>query len=275
MKSGIFILLLIGIISIARSEEEKCRCGWKNPSRIVNGVETGINEFPMMARILYPLPYNYCGGSIITPRHILTAAHCVELFINNLNSLTVVVGEHDYTKDNETNAMKRYSVEEVTIHPDYWQHFNDIAIVKTKERIDYSMQVGPVCLPFNYMDKDFVNETVTASGWGKLSYHGENSKVLRKVDLHVITPKKCSDSYRFFYSPKMICTFDVGKDACKNDSGGPVLWTSPTTGNLIQVGVISFGRTCADDYPGGNMRVTSYMDFIEKATTGETYCKAD
>ncbi|XP_015184241.1 PREDICTED: venom serine protease, partial [Polistes dominula] len=271
------ILLFITIIGVAKSREENCKCGWDNPSRIVNGVETEINEFPMVARLIYPSPGMYCGGTIITPQHIVTAAHCLQKYKRtNYTGIHVVVGEHDYTTDTETNVTKRYTIAEVTIHPNYNSHNNDIAIVKTNERFEYSMKVGPVCLPFNYMTRNLTNETVTALGWGKLRYNGQNSKVLRKVDLHVITREQCETHYgAAIANANLLCTFDVGRDACQNDSGGPILWRSPTTDNLILVGVVNFGRTCADDAPGGNARVTSFMEFIHNATIGETYCKAD
>ncbi|KAI4500529.1 hypothetical protein M0802_004491 [Mischocyttarus mexicanus] len=270
---GKFITLLIMLISVVKPEKN-CKCGWKNPSRIVNGIETGVNEFPMMAGIIYSSINLFCGGTIITQRHILTAAHCVSSFKkNNYTLLEVIVGKHDLSKYNETNVTKRYPIDDIIIHPNYISKHNDLAIIKIKQKFVYSMKVGPVCLPFNYIQRDFTNEIVTALGWGKISFNGAKSKVLRKVDLHVIATKDCA-KYYYGINSKVICTFDVGKDACVNDSGGPILWKNPITNNLIIVGIISYGRTCADSSPGVNTRVTSYMDFIQNTIQGETYCKA-
>lgn len=68
-------------------------------TKIVGGRETGINEYPMMAGIInVPIQQVYCGGTIISPKHILTAAHC----LNNLavNDLGILVGDHDLTTGN-------------------------------------------------------------------------------------------------------------------------------------------------------------------------------
>ncbi|XP_015184240.1 PREDICTED: venom serine protease-like [Polistes dominula] len=256
-----------------RATEEECKCGWKNPSRIVGGVETGVNEYPMMAGLVdFRKRILLCGATIITPQHVITAAHCVLDFINNYGDFGVIVGEHDVTTGADTNVTKIHLVSEVIIHPNYKRRMNDVAVVKTKTRFDYSMKVGPACLPFYYTRRSFVGEVVTALGWGLLSFSGAKSDVLMKVNLHVISNHKCSNYYSNI-SDKQICTYDKGKDACQFDSGGPELWHNPSTNRLTLLGVISYGKTCADENPGVAMRITSFMDFILKSTPGETYCK--
>lgn len=99
------------------------------------------------------------------------------------------------------------------------------------------MRVGPACLPFYYMQRNFTNQLVTAlgryqhniiyihliylkfykiifAGWGTTSFGGPKSEVLMKVNLHVITQKKCNQKYSNITS-NQICTYDEGKDACQ------------------------------------------------------------
>ncbi|KAL2713388.1 venom serine protease-like [Vespula squamosa] len=244
--------------------EKKCKCGWKNPSRIVGGVETGVNEYPMMAGIVNFETYLlFCGGTIISMQYVLTASHCVDK--EKASNLGIIVGEHDVSTGNETNATRIHFVDKIIFHPE--EKSNDIAILKSKTKFEYSMKVGPACLPFYYMQKNFTNELVTALGWGTTSFGGAKSDVLMKVNLHVISTNRCTRNYPNVTS-KQICTYDKGKDACQFDSGGPILWQNPRSNRVFDLGIISYGSTCADNNPGVNTRVTKYLDFILRSTPG-------
>ncbi|KAL2749493.1 venom serine protease-like [Vespula maculifrons] len=250
-----------------RMVEDSCRCGWKNPSRIVGGIETGVNEYPMMAGLVsFYTRILFCGATIISPRYVLTAGHCV--WRENPDDIVIIVGEHDVTTGSETNVTKVHLVKEIILHPEYQPKNNDIAIIKSQTKFEYSMRVGPACLPFYYMQRNFTNQLVTALGWGTTSFNGAKSKVLMKVNLHVITQKKCSQQYLNITS-NQICTYDKGKDACQFDSGGPILWQNPRSNHIFDLGIISYGTTCADEKSGVNTRITNYLDFIMKSTPGK------
>lgn len=252
---------------------EDCQCGWKNPNRIVGGVETGVNEFPMMAGLVDLVRrLLYCGATIITEKHVVTAAHCVYKQIA-LEDLAVVVGEHNVKKGNETNATQLYRAKKITIHPRYSSKRNDIAIIEAAGKFIFSMKVGPTCLPYLYRSETFTDEVVTALGWGTLSFAGKKSDTLMKVDLNVTSQRQCASQYDNITS-NMICTYGERKDACQFDSGGPILWQSPDTHHLFLLGIISYGKTCADEAPGVNTRVTNFLDFIEDATPGYKFCKS-
>ncbi|XP_046828197.1 venom serine protease-like [Vespa crabro] len=254
-----------------RAVEDQCRCGWKNPSRIVGGVETGVNEYPMMAGIVSFETYLlFCGATIISPNYVLTAAHCVKQY--DSSNLGIIVGEHNVRTGNETDVTRLHMVEKIIIHPKYQTKRNDIAVIKSQSKFEYSMKVGPACLPFYYMQRNFTNQVVTALGWGTTSFGGPKSDVLMKVDLHVISTKQCNKKFPDVRN-NQLCTFDKGKDACQFDSGGPILWQNPRTNRVFDLGVISYGSTCADNSPGVNTKISDYLDFIRKSTPGETYCQ--
>ena len=59
--------------------DSSCRCGQKTLSRIVGGAEASVNEWPWMAALMYYNVQQFCGGSLINDRYVLTAAHCIDV----------------------------------------------------------------------------------------------------------------------------------------------------------------------------------------------------
>ncbi|XP_024867062.1 venom serine protease 34-like [Temnothorax curvispinosus] len=256
-------------------ENDNCRCGWKNPTKIVGGMETGVNEYPMMAGLVDPLRKElYCGATIISERHVITAAHC--LTDRQTNNVGVLVGDHDLSTGADTNASRIYTVSRFYVHPFYNDASleNDIAIVMLNSDISFSEEVGPVCLPFQHRSDSFAGSYVDLLGWGTTQWTGMKSKTLQKVTVTVITYRECRRQYpNVSYS--QLCTYAEGKDACQFDSGGPDLWQNPTTKREVLVGVISSGIGCASDKPGINTRVGTYIDWILAVTPGTDYCKPE
>ncbi|XP_013138324.1 PREDICTED: venom serine protease-like [Papilio polytes] len=248
-----------------------CRCGYKKSNRIVGGQETGVNEFPMMAGVVYvDIRQIKCGGVIISARHILTAAHCV--IRRTVNDIAVVVGEHDVNVG-DSPATQGFRVIDIRIHPLYnlSTYDNDIAILTLQQDIAFSDRVGPVCLPFKFLNNNFAGNKVTVLGWGTLFPGGPTSNVLQKVDLDVISQATCRRTEPLL-TPRQMCTYTPGKDSCQDDSGGPLLYTDPSNGLLYSVGLVSYGAFCASGSPAVNTRVTSFLDWIV-ATTQADFCR--
>lgn len=161
------------------------------------------------------------------------------------------------------------------MHPYYDDHTkqNDIAVLKTQQFITFSLDVGPVCLPFRYSSTSFTGASVTALGWGTLEFTGPKSNTLQGVNLTVISNKDCSlkaTDQPIFDS--QICTYTPHKDACQSDSGGPLLWMDPSTKRTQLLGAISYGMGCATEIPSVNTRVSSFLSWIVSVTPGEEYC---
>lgn len=272
------VKFLCELQAIEEEETDKdynCRCGWKKPTKIVGGTETGVNEYPMMAGLVDPVRRDvYCGASIISERHVLTAAHCV---INrDVKKVGVLVGDHDLTTGADTNASRLFVATEFNIHPLYDDASleNDIAVVTVSDIINFSEEVGPACLPFQHQSDSFAGDYVDLLGWGTVEFGGMKSNTLQKVTLSVVSYRDCRRSYpNLSYS--QLCTYGEKKDACQFDSGGPVLWQNPTTKREVLVGIISYGLACADDNPAINTRVGTYIDWILDVTPDTYYCKSE
>lgn len=133
-------------------------------SRVINGIQARPHSWPWTVSIqLRKKNFHFCGGSLITNRHILTAAHC---FLNiSANSLKVVVGVHSL---NSSIALKNsFRISNIKIYPKYnpVNTLNDIAILKLTKKISFSKKVSPICLPVSKNIKLLYNKTVITVGW--------------------------------------------------------------------------------------------------------------
>jgi len=250
-----------------------CNCGQKKQTRIVGGTSTGVNEYPMMAGIVdLQQRLVYCGGTIISPRHVVCAAHCRL----PVSQIAVLVGEHDLNTGADTAATSLYTVSNFVSHPSYNPNTlaNDIAVITVTGTIVFSADVGPACLPFLSNSATYVGSQVDVLGWGTLEFAGATSNVLQKVKLEVRPISRCQQIFPDVTN-NQLCTYTQGKDACQFDSGGPLLWQNPNTMRLVLCGVISYGQVCADTTPGVNTRVGPYVGWIESVTPGTQYCKVE
>lgn len=257
--------------------EDSCDCGRKDRTKIVGGIKTKMHEFPMMAGLVN-LNSNraqnmvFCGATIISTRHLLTAAHCFAG--QKLRNLLVLVGDDNTTSAVDTPYTATYRIAQVTLHPEFVfnEAEHDIAIVKTFDTIEFNEGVNVVCLPFKFATNDFANEIVEVLGWGTMEFSGPKAEKLMKVKLSVITNEKCLER-GMNVNDTNLCTYSVGKDSCQYDSGGPLLFENSSNDRMYLVGIVSRGKSCASKYPSVNVRVTKYLNWIVRSTAGAKYCK--
>ncbi|XP_055606906.1 venom serine protease-like isoform X2 [Uranotaenia lowii] len=229
-----------------------CDCGRRKTVKIVNGVPTLVNEFPMMAGLVgLTAKMVFCGATIISNRHAVTAAHCLQG--KRISDTGLLVGDHDLRSGTET----RFST------------------LMTQE-IVFNAGVGPACLPWKWPSATFNNYLVEAAGWGTVDFGAPVSSVLMKVTLGVISYEQCRTMMatgNAVLSQSQICTFAASRDTCQFDSGGPILYTNPTNGVVYHVGIISYGVACASGSPSVNTRTTAYLNWIKQNTAGISYCE--
>ncbi|XP_050295289.1 venom serine protease-like [Anthonomus grandis grandis] len=261
-----------------KDPEDDCNCGWKSLGKIAGGVETGVNEFPFMAALIYN-GEQWCGTTIISAWHTLTAAHCViQQNLLDVNDLQILVGDHNLNTGSDTNQSAIYSVNSFIYHNAYdpLSYDNDIAILTTKSRIIFGFGVAPICLPFKYSYDHFVGQEATLLGWGLSEISGQDSPYLQKAKVDIVSPSICADEWRSKLDTHVnsgkICTFSDTSDACTKDSGGPLLWYDSASGRYQQIGIISTGISCNSAFPSINTRITEYLQWIVTQTSGIRYC---
>ncbi|XP_059053394.1 CLIP domain-containing serine protease HP8-like [Achroia grisella] len=262
-------------------------CGISDVYRVLGGKRTNLFEMPWMVLIAYDSARGRklsCGGTLISERYVLTAAHCVSFLGKKLKLSGVVLGEHDVRSDPDCEIIddkpncaanvRNVGIEEVKAHPGYSPQslFDDIAIVRLSEPADFNLDsMKPICLPFTkkLRDKNLVGLGATVAGWGATE-DGLQSPVLLNVELPVLKNQICINAYngtlRIYDS--QICAGGVpDEDSCAGDSGGPLTYPfvlEKLGARNVQIGIVSYGpkRCGMGGYPGIYTRVSNYLKWI-------------
>ncbi|XP_019521555.1 PREDICTED: transmembrane protease serine 3 isoform X1 [Hipposideros armiger] len=243
----------------------KCTaCGLRRgySARIVGGNMSSLAQWPWQASLQFQ-GYHLCGGSIITPLWIVTAAHCVyDLYLPK--SWAIQVGLVSLLD----SPAPTYLVEKIIYHSKYKPKRlgNDIALMKLAGPLTFNEMTQPVCLPNS--EENFPDGKMCwTSGWGATEEGGDASPVLNHAAVPLISNKICNhrDVYGGIISPSMVCAgyLKGGVDSCQGDSGGPLVCQERRVWKLV--GATSFGIGCADaNKPGVYTRITSFLDWIHE-----------
>jgi trypsin len=160
----------------------------------------------------------YCGGTLISATHVMTAAHCTDG--QSASNIRILLGEHDISD----NQFTRVDVAEIIQDPNYNSTTlnSDFSILRLASPVTFTSAVSPACLPAD-LTETYAGKLTTVTGWGTLSSGGNQPTKLQEVDVTVTTNAVCSNSYPGSITGLMICARDDGKDSCQGDSGGPLV----------------------------------------------------
>ncbi|KAH8402212.1 hypothetical protein KR009_010452 [Drosophila setifemur] len=209
--------------------------------RMVGGQNADIHGNPWMVMVVSNS--SFCGGSLITSRFVLTAAHCV-----HNSPIRVRLGEYnmDSVKDcTSAGCLPKafeVGVDQKYVHPKYATIYAyDIALLRLASEVQYSEYIRPICVLVN-QGRDRPVSTYTVTGWGSTG-ESSPSKQLQTATLNNLNRQYCALRYKTQCNASHICAGSTNSDACNGDSGGPLSSNMNYDGaaRVFQFGIVSYG----------------------------------
>lgn len=251
-------LLVAGAVTALAGAHSATAAAATPEPRVLGGSATTSAEAPWIVALTDEAGNQFCGGALISPIKVVTAAHCAVDPATGVRrapeSLRAVTGRTDMrTQDGQVGE-----IEQMWVHPQYqgFARGHDVAVLTLRAPVSHQ----PVQLVGQGDTAPYQPGTAgRVYGWGRTSESGENSPVLRSAEVPVTADADCARAYGGFEPDSMFCAGapEGGRDACAGDSGGPFV----VGGRLV--GVVSFGTGCGRaDSPGVYTRLAGSADQI-------------
>jgi len=259
-----------------------------NLTRIVGGAEAVPHSWPWQVAFLSSSGSQFCGGSLVSNRWVMTAAHCCAG--RTISNSKVLLGGHSYA--NPPEGSKIHALRRIIMHPTYGSSpatRYDFCLLELDEPAQFGRTIVPVCLPSvadggagskcyvtgwgNTGPRRALGSTeymrlIEALDGGKLPKNVaatlRGTSVLHQVDVNISEQSYCNTQYNGVIDDSMVCAAAPGKDTCQGDSGGPLVCDrADGQPGFVLVGVTSWGRGCAQpSYPGVYGRTAHALDWI-------------
>lgn len=215
---------------------------------IIGGTEVSKGKYPFMASLQMGKRH-FCGGALLNAHTVVTAAHCVR-FIKTAalaDQVSVTVGQ---TLLSDETGYQRRGIDAVDVST---IPGSDLAALFLDRPV---VDVVPVALPTMGSDAFYQpGQLATVMGWGNTDTDLPNyPNRLREVSVPILSADECAAAYPD--QTTYFCAGVRGKDSCQGDSGGPIIRT--INGRVYQIGVVSFGKGCAEQgAPGAYVDISS------------------
>ncbi|KAM4566076.1 coagulation factor X [Odontesthes bonariensis] len=210
--------------------------------RIVGGDLEQRGGSPWQVLIHRSDGFGFCGGTLVSDRWVVSAAHCFEESADH-----VTIGDLDKLRPDPGEQLIK--IQEVIVHPHFhsFTFDSDIALLYLAQPVVRGPTAVPACLPDPHLSKYLLREENrgVVTGWGATQYLQRSSRFLRKVTLPVVSHQACTATTEQVITDNMFCAgyLEASVDACSGDSGGP--FVVHYRGTWFLTGVVSWGEKCA------------------------------
>ncbi|XP_074535690.1 coagulation factor X [Halichoeres trimaculatus] len=235
-------LLTVNASSAERQRNKTELTGAGITPRIVGGDLQRPGGSPWQVLLRRADGYGFCGGTLVSDRWVVSAAHCLEQTADH-----ITLGDFDKRRPDPGEQLIK--VQRVFVHPHFhsFTFDSDIALLYLSQPVVRGPTAIPACLPDPHLSKYLLQKgnRGVVTGWGLTRYLGRSSRFLRKVTLPVVSYEDCTATTEQVITDNMFCAgyLEVSMDACSGDSGGP--FVVHYKGTWFLTGVVSWGEKCA------------------------------